>query len=174
MDKALAEKLENRKRLITIIQDKPGIHFRELQRESGFATGELEYHIDVLVKMEIISKKKSPHYTKYYPEAELGSKDKGIMDILRQPILRDILMFILSSKQVSHGEVTKEFRLLKSTASFYLNKLIDKNLIEKRKDGKKTFYKVNNPKEILRLILLYKKGFGEELASRAEGLWGNL
>jgi predicted transcriptional regulator len=174
MDKKLVEKLDTRKMLLEIIRAKPGIHFRELHRESGLAMGELEYHLDVLEKMEIISKKKLSHYTKYYPTAELGALDKKIMDILRVEILREILLFIISSESPGHGDIASEFHLIKSTTSFYLNKLIQNDLIEKKKIGRNVIYKVKEPESILRLIMLYKKGFGEELAKRVEGLWSNL
>jgi len=58
MDKELVENLDTRKRLIALIRDQPGIHFRELHRQSGLAMGELEYHLGILEKMEIITKKK--------------------------------------------------------------------------------------------------------------------
>ncbi len=174
MEKALAEKLATRKLLIEIINAKPGIHFRELLKESELAMGELEYHLNVLEKLEIISKSKSTYYSRYYPAYELGSDDKQIMGSLRQEMLRDILLFIISRNKTNHGDIAKKFRLLKSTASFYLDKLLDVGLIEKQKRGRKVFYRVKAPEHILRLILLYKKGFGEEIITRVEGLWGNL
>ena len=174
MEKEFVEKLDTRKRLIDIIQAKPGIHFRELHRESGMAMGELEYHLNVLVKLDIISKRKSNHHSNYYPIAELGSKDKIVMDVLRQQTLREILLFIISNETVVHGDIMKNFNLIKSTTSFYLNKLLKKELIEKKKIGMNAHYTVIDPENILRLILLYKKGFGEEIANRVEGLWANL
>ncbi|UCH89044.1 MAG: winged helix-turn-helix transcriptional regulator [Thermoplasmata archaeon] len=174
MDVKAAEQLDTRKKLLEIIRAKPGIHFRELHRESGLAMGELEYHLGVLEKNEIITKTKSPHYTKYYPTAELGSKDKKLMDILRHKKLREILLFIISKEKVSHGDIVAEFQLIKSTASFYADKLLKYGLIEKQKEGRNVYYTVKNPMNVLRLLLLYKKGFGEELAERVEGLWGNL
>lgn len=174
MERALAEKLSTRKNLIEIINAKPGIHFRELLNESGLAMGELEYHLNVLEKMEIVSKSKSTYYSRYYPAYELSSEDKQIMGLLRQEILRDILLFIISRKKTNHGDISKEFRLLKSTASFYLDKLLNQDLIEKHKRGRRVFYNVKAPEHILKLILLYRKGFGEEIITRVEGLWGNL
>lgn len=174
MEKNLAEKLEIRKKLIDIIKNKPGIHFREIFREVDIAMGELEYHLHILEKMELISKTTNTYYTRYYPAYELGVEDKRIMALLRQEMLREILIFIISTDKPSHGDITKKFNLLKSTTSFYLDKLLKPRIIEKEKSGRKVIYNVKDPQRILRLILLYRKGFGDEIVKRVEGLWANL
>ncbi len=174
MEKNLVENLEIRKSLIDIIKNKPGIHFREIFREIDIAMGELEYHLHVLEKMEIISKTKTSYYTRYFPSYELGTEDKKIMGVLRQKMLREILLYIISSEKPSHNDIAKEFGLLKSTTSFYLNKLLKNGIIEKEKSGRNVLYNVKKPQSILRLILLYKKGFGDEIVKRVEGLWANL
>ncbi|UCG68384.1 MAG: transcriptional regulator [Thermoplasmata archaeon] len=174
MEKDLAEKLEVRKRILDIIRNKPGIHFREILREADIAMGELEYHLHVLEKNEIVSKITNTYYTRYYPAYELGVRDKKIMSLLRQKMLREILLFIIQEKNPGHGDIAKEFRLVKSTASFYIDKLLKFGMIEKNKTGREVIYKVNEPEKILRLILIYQKGFGEEIVKRVEGLWANL
>lgn len=170
----LSEELETRKKLIGIIRNKPGIHFRQIHRESDMAMGELEYHLNVLEKMEIISKRISSYYTRYYPADELSDIDKEIMGLLRQEKLREILLFIISSEGVGHGDIVKRFGLIKSTVSFYLDKLLSQRMIEKEKRGRNVLYRVIEPKRILKLILLYQEGFGDRIAERVEGLWGNL
>lgn len=174
MEKELAQQLEIRKRLIDIIKSKPGIHFREILRESEIAMGELEYHLHVLEKMELVSKKPNTHYTRYFPAYELGVEDKRIMALLRQPMLREILLFLIQNEEAIHGDIKEEFKLGKSTVTFYMKKLEKSGIIEREKKGRQVFYRVIDPESVLRLILLYKKGFGDEIIKRVEGLWGNL
>ena len=174
MGKELLNKLDKRKKLMTIISHKPGIHFRELHRESEMAMGELEYHLNVLEKMEVISKQSTSYYTRYYPIDELGSFDKIIMGILRKKILRDILLYLISEDTIGHRDITEHFHLAKSTTSFYINKLIEEKIVTKNKCGRQVFYEVEDPQRILRLILLYKEGFGDTIAKHVEDLWGRL
>ena len=174
MDKSIAENLAARERIMQVIKDNPGIHFREIHRATGLAMGELEYHLGVLEKMEIVTRSKTNKYSRYYPAYEMGTEDKRIMAVLRQEMLREILLFLISSEKVSHGDVAKEFSLIKSTASFYLEKLVKAELVRKTKKGRSVLFNVNDPKRVLKLILLYKKGFGDEIAKRVEGLWANL
>ncbi len=174
MEKDLAKNLEIRKKLIDIIKNKPGIHFREILREANIAMGELEYHLHVLERTEIVSKTTASYYTRYYPAYELGVEDKRIMGVLRQKMLRDILIFIMSNERTRHKDIAQHFALLKSTTSFYLDKLLKQGIVEKEKSGRSTIYLVKDADRILRLILLYRKGFGDEIVKRVEGLWANL
>jgi len=174
MEREMAKQLEIRRRLLDIIRSKPGIHFREILRESEMAMGELEYHLHVLEKMELVSKKPNTHYTRYFPAYELGPEDKKIMSLLRQPMLREILLYLIQEEKATHGDIKQEFSLIKSTVTFYMKKLEKSGIVEKEKRGRQVFYKVEEPESVLRLILLYKKGFGDELVKRVEGLWGNL
>lgn len=170
----LTLKLETRKRLFEVIRSKPGIHFREVHRESGLAMGELEYHLRVLEKMEVVVKRSSAYHSRYYPSDELRDEEKELIGVLRQKMLRNILVFLISEKRCSHGGITEKFELVKSTTSFYLKKLLANDLIDKTREGRKVYYRVPEPRKILRLILLYKEGFGDELAARVEKLWANL
>jgi len=174
MDKSLSESLDTRKKIIGIIQKKPGIHFRKLHRESNLAMGEVEYHLNVLEKMGLVVKGILSSHTRYYPSNELSDEEKKIMGLLRQEKLRDILLFIISEEDIGHGDIVKEFHLKKSTASFYLDKLLSYAIIDKKKKGRNVSYEVINPREIVRLLLLYKEGFGDWIAKRVEDLWAGL
>ena len=174
MDESLSESLDTRKRIIGIIQTKPGIHFRKLHRESKLAMGEVEYHLNVLEKMELVVKDTSTPHTRYFPSNELSDEEKKIMGLLRQEKLREILLLIISEEEIGHGDIVKEFHFKKSTASFYLDKLISYRIIEKKKKGRNVSYKVTDPREIVRLLLLYKEGFGDWIAKRVEDLWADL
>jgi predicted transcriptional regulator len=174
MERELAKQLEIRIRLLDIIKSKPGIHFREILRESKIAMGELEYHLHVLERMELVSKKPNTHYTRYFPAYELGPKDRKIMSLLRQPMLREILLYLIQNEKATHKDIKVNFKLVKSTVTFYMKKLEKSGIVEKEKKGRNVIYRVKDPESILRLIILYKKGFGDEIVKRVEGLWGNL
>ena len=174
MDENLSENLAIRKKLLDIIKNKPGIHFRKIQREANVAMGELEYHLQILEKLKLVSKTTSKGYTRYYPAYELGTNDKRIMGQLRQEKLREIILFLLSTDEPTHKDISKHFSLLKSTTSFYMDKLISAGIVSKKKVGRNVIYEVKEPQKIMRLILIYKKGFGEEIVKRVEDLWGNL
>jgi predicted transcriptional regulator len=50
--------LETRKRIYTLIKNRPGIYLRELERETGFTIGQLTYHLPIMVKANLISQER--------------------------------------------------------------------------------------------------------------------
>ncbi|MFX0019306.1 MAG: winged helix-turn-helix transcriptional regulator, partial [Candidatus Hermodarchaeota archaeon] len=58
---------ENRKAIIKLILESPGIHHNELLRECNIQKGQLQWHLDVLLKYNIIRKEKFGQYSVYFP-----------------------------------------------------------------------------------------------------------
>ncbi|GAG90257.1 unnamed protein product, partial [marine sediment metagenome] len=58
---------ENRLNIINQILRNPGIHHNELLRNCDLQKGQLQWHIDVLLKYNIIKKEKYGQYTIYFP-----------------------------------------------------------------------------------------------------------
>ena len=58
---------ENRINILTQILNNPGIHQNELLRSCDLQKGQLQWHLDVLLKYHIIKKEKYGQYTIYFP-----------------------------------------------------------------------------------------------------------
>ncbi|MDO8625738.1 MAG: winged helix-turn-helix transcriptional regulator, partial [Candidatus Diapherotrites archaeon] len=58
--------LGTRNRLYAIIEESPGLHFRELQRRSGIAVGSLQYHLDFLQKRSFVQTVREGKFVRYY------------------------------------------------------------------------------------------------------------
>ncbi|MCK5559130.1 MAG: winged helix-turn-helix transcriptional regulator [Thermoplasmata archaeon] len=168
--------LENRRRIYHLIEKFPGIHFRELFRKLKISMGSFEYHINVLEKDELIYSKKEDHYTRYFIKGKLGEEDKELATLLRNDKLRRILFTLILDPGLSHKSLTAKLGWPKSTISFYLKKLFEKNIVEERSQkstdsvssaGKpqKGLY-IKRPDKIVNLVVLYKTGFFDELSNR--------
>ena len=58
---------ENRLNIINQILKNPGIHHNELLRYCDLQKGQLQWHLDVLLKYNVIKKEKYGQYTIYFP-----------------------------------------------------------------------------------------------------------
>ncbi|GAG83302.1 unnamed protein product, partial [marine sediment metagenome] len=58
---------ENRLNILKQILNNPGIHQNELMRNCNLQKGQLQWHLDVLLKHRIIKKEKYGQYTIYFP-----------------------------------------------------------------------------------------------------------
>jgi predicted transcriptional regulator len=168
--------LENRRHIYKLIERFPGIHFRELFRKLTLSMGSFEYHLQILEKNELIFLKKEGGFTRYFVKGSLGEEDKELATMLRNDRLRKILFTLILNPGISHTTLTEQLDWPKSTISFYLKKLFNKDIIEERplsskknmpETGKpqKGIY-VNRPDKVIHLVMIYKSGFFDELSNR--------
>ena len=80
-----------------VISEHPGIHFREIQRRSGAAVGQLEYHLYQLERMEKISIKKDGKLKRYFLLDNTGFNERRILYFLRNNFAREIIFHLLEN-----------------------------------------------------------------------------
>ena len=89
-------KTDTRSDLLSIIQDNPGLHFRELQRRSGLANGQLEYHLYQLEKELKVSKRRDGKLLRYFSNMSGNPKERVIVYFLRNRVSREIIIECLA------------------------------------------------------------------------------
>src|SRR3989344_8482830 len=109
-----ALKLEVRNRIYTTIQQNPGIHFREIQRRMGIATGALQYHLDYLQKKHLVRSERDAKFLRYYLIRE-EFKETQLMGILRQESMRKIIVFLMQRRFANNLTIAKAVGLSPST-----------------------------------------------------------
>ncbi len=173
-DEQLSEALAlgARNKIYRAINKSPGLHFRELQRRTKIATGSLQYHIDFLMKRHLIKAKKSGKFVRYYSTrgAQLGELEQTI-GLLRQPSLRKITIFLLTKKRANNEKIAAAVGLSPSTVSWHMTKLLQGNLVERRRVGRKTFFYIVDADRIAGLLTSYKKSFLDEMVDSFVEIW---
>ncbi len=154
-----ALELELRKKIYEVVNENAGCHFREIERRSMMASGTVRYHLNYLVKKGIISESKDVNTIRYFPEGFTYS-DKGMLVLLRQKSMRNILLFILTHDKCSHEQIVEKVHVSPSTVSWHLRKLENMHTIQSERKGRNTFYTVLADKQdIINLLIAYKKSF---------------
>jgi len=164
--------LDTRQRIFNLIEQNPGLHFREIQRRTNLAVGSLQYHLDYLVKKNLIKIEKRGKFTRYYTSGgpQLG-ESQATMSLLRQESLRKIVIFLLTNRRVNNTKIADALGLSPSTVSWHLEKLTTAGIIEKKRKGRKIFYKLVNPDEAANLLRIYKRSFFDELVNNFVDIW---
>ena len=124
-------KLETRHEIFKFIKKNPGLHLREISRRTHIPRTTLRHHINCLEKQDLLDDVKEKSYKRYYIKKNLGSKDKEILDLLRQEIPIKIFLYLLYSKAFSQVELSKELKLNPKTVKYYLKKMVNVGIIEK-------------------------------------------
>lgn len=163
--------LENRRKIYDLVRNNPGCHFREIERKINMPYGTLKYHLNFLVKKELLVEKKDSNNLRYFSK-EFNSNDYDLLSLLRQGSLRKILVFLATSKQCTNKDLVSFTNLSPSTISWHLNKLLRKKVVEK--DNSENRYKLILDKDlVIRILIAHKESFLDSLVNRTIETWEN-
>lgn len=171
LEKAL--KLDIRKKIYNVIKKNPGLHFRELQRRVGIATGALQYHTDYLMKKHLVRIEKETKFIRYYLVRQ-NFEDTALMSFLRQESMRKILVFLMQRKFANNISISKASGLSTSTASWHLDKLSEAGIIEKSRKGRKTYYRISDKERVASLLVSYRKSFLDDVVDNFVEIWEDM
>lgn len=157
---------ETRRRIFDHVAAHPGQHMRELQRQLAMSAGTLEYHLHVLVREGLLAERRQGRYVRYFVAAQVGRQEKDVLGLLRQAVPRKLCALLLMHPDQSHGELLRQFQLAPSTLTFHMKKLTEAGLVEARREGRETRYKVAQPDVVGRILVEYKASFLDDVVDR--------
>jgi predicted transcriptional regulator len=166
-----ALELEIRQSIYSLISTSPGLHFREIQRRTKIATGQLTYHLNYLQKVGLIKFENDGEYLRYYANIQITDEERRILEMLLQKSIRHILLFLLENNNCNHDHLVKNLDIAPSTISWHLKKLIDANIVNKEVEGRRSFYSTNNPELVKKVLIKYKESFLDILLDRFIEMW---
>ncbi len=152
----------------TIVQN-PGLHFREIQRRTNYATGAVQYHIDYLKKKNLIHEIKEGKFTRYYSVEE--KSNSKILNLLRQNQVRLIVLFLLNQRRATIKAISIATKLNSPIVLFHLKKLISASVVKEEKIKELTFYSIINKEPIMELLIIHKKSFLDKLVDNFVKIW---
>lgn len=166
-----ALELELRQNLHSLISTCPGLHFREIQRRTEVATGQLTYHLDYLVKAGLLKTSSDGEYLRFYALAEISDEEKKILQLMRRKSVRRIILCLLQNDTCNNEQLTENLHLSPSTVSWHINRLIDENVVNKRIVGRESFYSACDSELVTKVLMKYRRTFMDELVDRFLEMW---
>ena len=142
----------------------PGLRFYELKKETGFANGTLQHHVNSLVKI----KKITAHYDNAIPRyfvPDVDETSKVLIQRLSQNTTSKIIKLLLKKECQTFSQLVKYTKKSPGTVSLYKNKMVaDKIIIGTTEDCKncknnsmKIKYRLVEPERVRSLVLEYGK-----------------
>ncbi|MBS3061512.1 MAG: winged helix-turn-helix transcriptional regulator [Candidatus Diapherotrites archaeon] len=167
--------LETRNRLYRIIEESPGLHFRELQRRSGIAVGSLQYHLDYLSKKSFVHTVKEGKFVRYYAmKTTKIVENKELMNTLRQEQPRHIVLFLLQKRFATNEVISKAISLSPSTVSTYLKKMVEIGILGRKKTGAKTAFFILDKDKVAQMLSEYQGSFLDNLVDNFVTVWNEV
>jgi predicted transcriptional regulator len=161
---------KHQQNLINIIEKNPGIRYRELLRSTNLSNGVLTYHLTELAGSNIINVERRRGVTRYY-SVQISSEESRVISHIRNVISRKILLLMIDRGSCTLSEIAVLTYKAPSTISWYLQRLLDANIIKKKStssDGvyyKSRFYEVVNKILVLDMLSKYVESPFEKVVS---------
>lgn len=156
-----------------IIEQNPGIQFREIMRSSGLKNGVLSYQLGKLEKTGIIKVIRGTRQSRFYPP-QITKDESIVIKYLRKQTPRDLLLALIKEDGLGFSQLVKEVKKSPPTISVYLSQLVEDGLVEIKLVSLKKRYYINARDVIDKLIEDYRPGLLEKPTSGFEDIFNSL
>ena len=152
-----------------IIDQNPGIQFREIMRSSGLKNGVLSHYLGKLEKNGIIKVVRGPRQARFYPP-RITEDESIVIKALRKETPRDLLLALIKEDGLEFSQLVKEVGKSPSTVSLYLSQIVEDGLVEAKYVNLKKRYHIKARDLIDKLIEDYRPGLLEKPTSGFEDI----
>lgn len=152
-----------------IIDQNPGIQFREIMRFSGLKNGILSHYLGKLEKHGIIKVVRGPRQSRFYPP-RISEDESKTIKALRRQTPRDLLLSLMKQDGLEFNELVNKVRKSPSTVSLYLSQLVQDEQVEVRLENLRKRYYIKTRKVIDQLIEDYRPSLLEKPTSGFEDI----
>ena len=152
-----------------IIEQNPGIQFREIMRSSGLKNGVLSHYLGKLEKHGVIKVVRGPRQARFFPP-HITEFESTVIKALRKETPRALILALIEDERLEFTQLVKAVKKSPSTVSLCLSQLVTDDLVEiKFIDFKKRYY-IKARDVIDKLIEDYKPNFIEKPVSGFEDI----
>jgi predicted transcriptional regulator len=121
-----------RRRLLQIIEERPGIHASELCRESGEPWGTVQYHLSLLHKGELVTTIEAGRERRFFPN-QVDPARARLLAILHQGRRLEIASFIQGHPGARQVDICDALSLSRKTFRHAIEPLVEEGLVQERK-----------------------------------------
>jgi len=136
---SLADIFQNvsRLKILTEILNNPGIHHNELLRSCNLNKGQLQWHLDTLLKHNIIKKEKYGQYTIFFPiTSSTDAIELFKNQFTKSKTTLEVLNTIKKYPGINSAEISRILNLSRNSIKYHIDKLLEKHLIKFEKKGR--------------------------------------
>jgi len=152
-----------------IIEDNPGIQFREIMRSSGLKNGVLSHYLGKLEKTGTIKAIRGSRQVRFY-SPQITEDESIIIKALRKQTPHDLLLALIENDGLEFSQLVTAVKKSPSTVSLYLSQLVDDGLVEIKFVQLKKRYYIKARDLIDKLVEDYRPGSFEKPTSGFEDI----
>ena len=158
--------------ILNYIYNHPGVHFSDLRKtalpEEKGSSGQLVWHLEMLLKFNYITKIKVGNYTVFLP-FEMDEKVGRIIFMLRDRINFKVIELLFKENIVAKSEIYKLIEEKREDVYYRINNFLDLKIIIGSPKSEKEVYINPNFKKVIKEVLETSKLYIEkDLSSKEE------
>jgi predicted transcriptional regulator len=142
---------DTRERIADHVAEHPGVHFNGLERALDLATGQVQYHLRKLGEDGRVVAEECCGRTHYYPD-EYDEWERHALALLRRETAADVVALLLAAGERSPAGVADDLDLADSTVAYHVDRLVDHDVVRKRRDGNGVRLSVRRPAATAELL----------------------
>lgn len=152
--------------ILRCVRDVPGIHLRQIERETQLALGQVLYHLDRLERMGALVGVRDAGFRRYFAAHHVARHDKPFVGALRQEVARRIQLALLTLGARTHGALRSYLGVAASTLSFHLQRLVGAGVVVRERAGNANVYSLADAEATRRALVLYRESFRDPEVGR--------
>ena len=126
--------IDRSQKLQELIDDNPGIQFREIMRSSGLKNGVLSHYLKKLEDGGVIKVMRGPRQVRFYSPS-ITEEESIVIKALRKETPRDLLLTLIKDDGLEFSQLVSEVKKSPSTVSLYLSQIVADGLVEEHRPG---------------------------------------
>ena len=155
-----------RRRIFDFVRNNPGTHFREILRSLDLNIGQLDFHLNSLVKGEVLVKSEDSGKARFYVRDTFSSEEKKALGVLRRRIPRNIVLYLLRESESAPSDMIDHFDISPGTLSYHLKKMEKAGILEVKVEGRKRSYSLADPGNMENLIVMFRSSLLDRFVDR--------
>ena len=121
--------IDRTQKLQKLIDDNPGIRFREIMRSSGLKNGVLSHYLKKLEDHGVVKVVRGPRQVRFY-SPNITQEESIVIQALKKQTPRDLLLALIKEDGLEFSQLVKEVKKSPSTVSLYLSQIVADELVE--------------------------------------------
>jgi len=121
--------IDRSQKLQELIDDNPGIQFREIMRLSGLKNGVLSHYLKKLEDHGVVKVVRGPRQVRFY-SPNITEEESIVIKALRKETPRALLLALIKEDGLEFSQLVKEVKKSPSTVSLYLSQIVADGLVE--------------------------------------------
>ena len=157
------DQIPAREKLLQIISENPGIHFREIQRISGMAVGQTEYHLYQLERSARVVIREDGKNRRYFLTDQGNPKEKKIILCLRNGYSAAVIHDLVKKNEVPLRQWEKGRKSRREKVMNTIKEMESDGIIARKIKDEETLIYLVDMESIMKVLRKYRKGFVQTL-----------